>query len=133
MKIRLKEDPREWRKSVWLTCGGLAFVSSVLRWRHVVPNHVWLIALGILAALALTAAAVPAWFRGYYRLSTRAGVALSYVVARVVLSVFFVLVVTPMGLALRLAGKDLLSLKRDSKRTSYWSAMRDPGPLDRMF
>ena len=49
------------------------------------------------------------------------------------LTLFFFLVLTPLGLALRLAGKDLLALKKDARATTYWHPAKKPGDLERMF
>jgi hypothetical protein len=55
------------------------------------------------------------------------------VTGKVLLTVFFLLVVTPLGLLLRITGKDLLGLKRNLEDASYWRDSRPPGPLDRQF
>ena len=133
MQLRLKEDPKEWRKSVLLAVFGLGLVSSVLRWRRLLPATAWLVILVILAAIAVSAVVSPAWFRGYYRLSMRLGFALSQVVARLLLVVIFVFLVTPLGLFLRVIGKDTLRLKRRRDASSYWAPARNLSPLDRMF
>lgn len=133
MKLRLKEDPREWRKSVWLTTLGLALIGSVLKWRGVLTARTWLWLLAGCVLISVLAFLQPAWFRGYYRLSMRAGVALSRVVARVLLAVIFLVIVTPLGTLLRLFGKDLLGLKKPASRNTYWTESRPAGPLDRMF
>jgi hypothetical protein len=54
------------------------------------------------------------------------------VMGRILLTVLFVIVVTPMGLLLRLFGKDLLQLKR-RPTTSYWRAAKNANQFDRMF
>ncbi len=133
MKLKLKEEPREWRKTVLLSVLGLALLSSVLRWRHVLTNKSWLIVLGVLALIAILACVAPRCFRGYYRVSMRLGFALSQVVARVVLVLLFVFVVTPLALVFKLTGKDALRLKRPTKASSYWVSARETSPLDRMF
>ena len=133
MKLKLKEDPREWRKSVWLTLGGLAFISSLLRWRKVLPIQTWYALLILFALCAVAAAVRPSWFRSYYRLSMRAGFVLSEVVARVVLTVVFLVLITPLGVLSRILGKDALKLKRRSSAESYWSEMKSSGDLERMF
>ncbi len=132
MPLKFKEDPKEWRKSVLLTAGGLALLSSVLRWRGVLSGTPWVF---VLAALAVTAALACLWprrFRGYYRVSMRMGYGLSQVVARVVLVLLFVFLVTPLALLFRAMGKDALRLKRQ-QRGSYWIASKQTSPLDRMF
>ena len=51
----------------------------------------------------------------------------------VALNLFFILVVTPLGVILRIAGKDLLQLKKAGKGETYWNAAKESGPLDRLF
>jgi len=48
-------------------------------------------------------------------------------------SVFFWLVLTPMGLLLRLWGKDLLTLRRRTTSTTYWRSARISDQFDRQF
>lgn len=47
------------------------------------------------------------------------GHVLGWINARIILGVVFFVVVTPIGLVMRLAGKDLLAMKR-RKSQSYW-------------
>jgi hypothetical protein len=133
MKLRLKEDPREWRKSVWLLALGLAVLSSILRWRRVISAPAWLEIVSALALISAAAGIVPRAFRGYYRVSMRAGYALSQAVARVVLVFLFVLVITPLALVFRLLGKDPLRLRRSKEAATYWEPAREKAPLDTMF
>ncbi len=133
MKLRFSENPREWRKQALLTALGLAIVSSVLYWRHVIARWIW---LGVLAAMCVggwCALARPRWFRGYYRLSMRLGFAISQFIGRVVLLGVFIFIVTPLGWLLRLAGKDALQLKRPHNASTYWQSAKEAGPLDRLF
>ena len=133
MKLKLKEEPKEWRKAAWMSALGLALLSSLLRWRRVLPLAAWSLVLGLLAALALAAALRPCWFRGYYRFSAKLGFALSQMAGRVVLSVLFFVIVTPLGLVLRMMGKDPLRLRRPADASSYWSEVRQKTSLDRLF
>jgi hypothetical protein len=133
MKLKLKEEPKEWRKAAWMSALGLALLSSLLRWRGVLPAAAWGVVLGLLAALAVTAALQPRWFRGYYRFSARLGFGLSQVAGRAVLALFFFTILTPLGLALRLLGKDPLRLRRPAGVESYWTEVRRESSLDRLF
>ena len=65
MKLKLKEDPKEWRKAALFGSLGLAGLSTLLRWRRILPVNGWVIALAILAFVALAACLCPRWFRGY--------------------------------------------------------------------
>ncbi len=55
------------------------------------------------------------------------------VLGRVLLMVVFLGLVTPLGWALRLAGKDLLGLRRSPGATTYWRPAKRTSPFDRMF
>jgi hypothetical protein len=133
MKLNLKDEPKEWRKSALLGALGLALVSSLLRWRHVLTDKTWLVILAALAAVAAAALLRPRWFRGYHLLSMRLGFVISQFLGRVALILFFIFILTPAGLILRLAGKDALQLKPPRGPTTYWQPARDCSPLDRLF
>jgi hypothetical protein len=133
MKINYKEDPKEWRKSVWLTALGLAILTSLLRWRRQLPANGWYALLALLALAALGALLQARWFRGWYRFSLWVGFHSSQFVGRCVLALFFLFVITPLGLVLRSLGKDSLQLKRPPNTATYWHQARDCNPLDRLF
>jgi hypothetical protein len=133
MKLNFKEDPKEWRKSALLTLLGLAILSSLMRWRKHLPEKFWLAFLALLAVVAIFALLQPRWFRGWYRLSLRLGFYSSQFIGRCVLALFFIFILTPLGWGLRLAGKDLLRLKRPPAAKTCWLPAKKPGPLDRLF
>ena len=133
MKLRLKEDPREWRKTVLLTALGVAVLSSLLRWRHVLSPQTWLLVLAAMALFALLAVLQPQWFRGFYRISVRVGFWLSQIVARVALTLLFFIVLAPLGFLFRLLGKDALRLKPSRNAATYWVKAKENSPLDRLF
>jgi hypothetical protein len=63
---------------------------------------------------------------------------LGLVVSTVLLTLFFYVVITPMGLVARLAGKDFLRLKLNPSESSYWirrdqGAQRDPSEYERQY
>jgi len=133
MKLKFKEDPKEWRKSTLLTVLGLGLVSSLVRWRHHLGNAQWLLLLAVLAMIAICVVIRPRWFRGWYRLSLRLGFYSSQFIGRCVLALFFLFILTPLGLILRLMGKDPLQLKHPRGAKTYWHPSRESTPLDRLF
>jgi hypothetical protein len=133
MKPDLKDVPGEWRKSALLAALGLAILSSLLRWRHVFTGRIWFLVLALLGVVAICALWRPRWFRAYHRLSMKLGFAISQFLGRLLLLLFFFLILTPVGLILRLAGKDTLQLKPRRTATTYWQPARDYSPLDRLF
>ena len=48
------------------------------------------------------------------------GMILGALVAPIVMEFIFFLVVTPIGLVMRIMGKDLLNIKYDTKKNTYW-------------
>jgi hypothetical protein len=133
MKLNLKDEPQHWRKSALLAAFGLMLMSSLLRWRQALTTPVWLAILAALALVMLAAWLRPRWFRGYHLFSMRLGFALSQIIGRVLLVLFFLFILTPVGWMLRLAGKDPLQLKRPANAATFWQPAKDASPLDRLF
>lgn len=67
------------------------------------------------------------------RLWMRLGLFLHRIVSPVVLGIMFFGVVTPMGMLMRLFGKDPLRLRVDAQADSYWIERRPPGPKPESF
>ena len=55
----------------------------------------------------------------------RFGIFLGKIISPIIMGIIFFLVVTPIGLVMRLLGKDLLNL-RYNKNKSYWIEKNDP-------
>ena len=133
MKLNLKDEPKEWRKSALLTLLGLAILNLLLRWRGIFAGKTCFIVLAILTVIAVAASFRPRWFRGYHLLSMRLGLAISRFIGYVALILFFIFILTPVGLVLRLLGKDVLQLKPPYNAGTYWQTGKDSSPLDRLF
>jgi hypothetical protein len=133
MRLRYKEDPREWRKSALLTVGGVAVISSLLCWRHIFSQKTWLVICVTLAILALLIVGRPRWFRAYYRGSLWLGFQISKFFGELVLFVFFILVISPLGIFMRMLGKDPLQISRPKAVLTYWQKSKDSTPLDSQF
>jgi len=82
----------------------------------------------VAAAFALVALFRPALLAGLNRLWTRLGLLLGMIVSPIALGILFYLVMAPIGLLIRAAGKDPLRLKGDRAATSYWVPREPPGP-----
>ncbi len=85
-------------------------------------------ALAASATMAVVTLARPSLLEVPNRLWGRFGLWLGRVVSPVMSAVIFYGVVTPIGLAMRLAGKDVLRLRRDPGAASYWIVRDPPGP-----
>lgn len=133
MRLRLKEDQREWRKFglvLVLVLAGLGGLAWGVGW---VPEVGFQVGLGVLAAALAAGALRPRWIRPLYRGAMTASFYAGQVMGRVVLVLIFFVLVIPLGWCLRLLGKDLLHLRRQPQRTTYWEAARPAGSLDRLF
>ena len=84
-----------------------------------------LIASGMVAVITITA---PGLLTIPNRLWMRFGLLLHRVVSPLVLGIMYFLVVTPMGLIMRVFAKDNLRLRRDERAESYWIKREPPGP-----
>lgn len=62
----------------------------------------------------------PATLRAVYRVWMGLAVVLGFFMSRIILSILFYLVVTPVGLMMRLLRKDVLDQKWDKGAASYW-------------
>ena len=58
------------------------------------------------------------------------GLFLGKIISPIIMGIIFFVVVTPIGLVMRLLGKDVLNLKLNKKKTSYW--IEKNGPKSKM-
>ena len=89
----------------------------------------------LLAAAAFVATAIlsPVRLRGVERRWLQFGEKMGVVMTFIILTLVYSLVITPIGLLLRLLGKDLLSLKIDRQASSYWVPSDKTGTAARPF
>lgn len=88
--------------------------------------RVW--ALVVAAAFALIAVVRPTLLATPNRLWMKLGLLLGKIVSPIALGILFYAVLTPLGVLMRLTGKDPLRLKRDAAAASYWIPREPPGP-----
>lgn len=80
------------------------------------------LAFGALALLAPRTLAPLNW------LWTQFGLLLHRLISPIVITALFFLVITPVGLLMRLCGQRPLNLKFDASANSYWISRNPPGP-----
>jgi hypothetical protein len=100
-------------------------------------NASWIWWSGGGAFFLLAGLAAPAFLKPLYIAWMSFAFVLGWINTRVILGVFFYCVMTPIGLVLRLTGKDLLDEKIDSTAKSYWKKRErrpvEPGRYERLF
>lgn len=84
-----------------------------------------LIFLALALAFLATAFFAPRLLRVPNRLWFRFGMLLGAIVAPIVMTLVYVTTFLPIGLGMRLLGKDLLSLRTDPQAKSYWIERSD--------
>lgn len=87
-----------------------------LFWKGSDSGYYWIGAGVVLAGLRL----IPALFLQLYRLWLRFSVILGYFVSRIILIITFFLAVLPIGILMRIFGKDPMDRKLDPQAPSYW-------------
>jgi len=88
--------------------------------------RIW--SVGVAAGFLAIALAVPRLLGPLNRVWTYLGLLLHRIVSPAVLGVMFFLVITPVGLLMRVFGKDPLRLRFDASAPSYWLERTPPGP-----
>ena len=97
--------------------GVFALLGAYRLWRGHADGYLWLVVSGVFLALAWL------WTRPLQplnRLWAQLGALLHKVMTPLIMGVMFFAVITPIGLLMRLLGKDLLRLRRDPAAASYW-------------
>lgn len=93
---------------------------------HGKPVRNWSLVTGaVFLALALLA---PKYLRPLNRLWMRFGLLLHHIVSPIALGVVFYVTVVPIGLWMRLVGKDPLKLSFEESAATYWVSRTPPGP-----
>jgi hypothetical protein len=94
-------------------------VIAAFQWRRGAPQWVLVTLLSIAAMLLLGAAVAPSLLRPVYRGWMRLGEMLAFVNTRIILTLIFFLVVTPIGLLMRLFGRSPIAVAK--RNDSYWT------------
>ncbi len=98
---------------------GIAFllITLLVFFKH---RHITLSASSISVLFFISALIAPNLLRPVYILWMKLAFVLSWINTRLILALLFYLILTPMGLLIKLFRMDLLDKKIDKKRDSYW-------------
>lgn len=116
---QLQTSDRDLRKFGLMVGGVFTVLGLLFLWRHKAyfPYFLW---PG--ATLTLFGAISPRLLKWIYIAWMSVAFVLGFVMAHVILTLLFYLVLTPIGLVARVFGQDFLSLKLDRTAKSYWIA-----------
>lgn len=131
---QLKTSDRDLRKFGLLVGGVFLALGLLFLWRH--PNRTPYFAWpgGV---LVVTGAMLPRALKWIYIGWMSLAFVLGFVMAHVILTLLFFLMITPMGLVARMFGQDFLQLKLKPQATSYWiprtGKPKTPAEYERQF
>jgi hypothetical protein len=112
----------------------LILIAALLFWKHK-PSFLYFFPIGLFFVLAglLTPTLLRPLNKGWMILS----ILLGWVMTRVILSVLYYIILTPIGIIAKISGKKFLNLKIDKTKESYWEkrikAEIKPADYERQF
>jgi len=113
----------DFRKTGWTVGGVLLAIAAVLvllQWRRGEEIHLQPVLVGLGALLVVLATVAPKLLRPFYWGWMGLAVVMGFFMSRVILTIFFFLVITPVALVFKLIGRDALHRKLDRQATTYW-------------
>jgi hypothetical protein len=130
---KLDRSPGALRRFGFMVGSVILLLGCFLLWRQRAAG--WpLISIG--TVLVLAAGMVPSILKWFYAPWMIGALALGWVVTRILLTLVFFLVVTPVGLLQRLFGKRVIEVAWKADTTSYWKLRPDhpvPGDYEKQF
>ena len=129
MATQGKIDTRQLRIFGFAFGGGLSVLGGILYWRGItaVPPYLW----GVAAVLWLLALVAPRLLWPLEKVMATIFRAVTAALTAVLLTIFFYLIVTPMGLVMRVLRGDPMGRKFDREKASYWVDIPEDGPWSR--
>ena len=132
---QLSTTTRDLRKFGLVVGGVFLLIGGWFLWRH---RPIWPYLMTPGALLVVLGLIVPRALRGVYLVWMGLAFTLGLIVSTVILTLFYFLAVTPLGLVGRIFGKDFLLEKFNPRAESYWlprdrSATRQPADYERQY
>ena len=115
---------RELRKFGLVMAGAFGALGGLAAWRGRSAGPVL---LGVAAAFLLLGLALPRLLRPVEKAWMAVARVMGVVMTHVILTLFYYLVITPFGIAMRIAGRDPLGLKAAPARDTFWEAVDPQG------
>lgn len=114
-----KEELRKFGYTVGIV---FALIGLLLLWKDKATDIYF---LGIGTALIIFGAILPTALKPIQKVWMAFAVIMGWIMTRIILSILFYLIFTPMALFFKLTGKDLLNEKIDKNANSYWISVKD--------
>ena len=114
----IKSTKNELRKFAY-SVGGVLILIGTLFYFLGNTSYIYFVSIGIL--LAVLGLSLPEVLIPLQKTWMSISILLGFVMTRVILSILFYIVITPVGFVARLFGKDFLDEKIDKSKESYWN------------
>lgn len=101
-----------------ITVGIGVALAGGLFWRQ--GRDFYLYFFGVSVVLLFLGLAAPRILKPFQKVWMSMAVLMGWVMTMMILAVFYYLVITPIGVLMRMFGKDILNRKIDRKMQSYW-------------
>ena len=107
---------------------GFGTIGAIMLWREVsIAPYL----LGIAAAFLAVGILAPPVLRPVEMVWMKLAAVLGFVMTNVILTLVYLLILTPIGLVMRIMGKKFLNLRFDRGQKSYWIRANAEGTADR--
>lgn len=117
-----KPDRKELRKFALTISIALGVFGGLILWRK---GQAGLILLAIGAVIFLAGLVWPKSLAKLYKAWMALTLVLGFIMSHIILALVYYLVLTPIGVFMRILGKDPLTLRFDRKANSYWLKRED--------
>ncbi len=117
----IKSGKKELRNFGLLIAGVLFIIAAVILFqkKHTESDLIYYL-LSIAGFLFIFGLILPKILWPLQKIWMGIAVVIGYFISRIILTLFFFLIITPAGWFLKLLGKDLLNLKINNQTDSYW-------------
>jgi hypothetical protein len=113
----IKSDKSDWKKFGITMAIGLVITGFFLLWRR---NNYYDYSFFLAAIFLVTGLIIPTALKPVYKVWMSLAVVMSFIITRVIITIAFYLIVTPIGLMASIIGKKFLDMKIDKSAKSYW-------------
>ena len=112
------DDTKKDLRKFGITVGGVLVAIAVLLFYFEKPSAIYFAVIGGL--LILFGTLFPQLLKPLNRIWMSLAIVLGFFMSRVILTILFYLVLTPIGILAKIVGKKFMSLKYDKSAETYW-------------
>ncbi len=126
-RSQLRQFAGIWFPAFWAMVGGFA-------WYHAgkLPTAMGVI-WAVVGVLSVAGLSNPSWIRPVFILWMKLAFPIGWIVSHLMLAAIYYLVMTPIGLLMRVLGRDPMQRRLDRAATTYWVPHEPSGDTARYF